>query len=318
MLSVDRKLLQEFENQLNPANPFASKIPFKILGYGEISTVFQIGDMEDVALKRMPPFASKEQRREYRQVLEEYHQILSQKIGIRVAEYACEEFTNKDGEHILYIVQERLPEESIGHRWLQRCSDTELTVLIHRVLDNLVKIWRKNQQDAPEEVIGLDAQISNWSFTGLDSEDASEPVYLDTSTPLIRRFGHELLNTEIFLKSVPPFLVWIVKLAFLQQVLDRYYDLHLVLTDFVANFYKEGQAHRIPLAVQIINAYLAQQAVDLNIAPLSEKEVRKYYREDAFIWIIFLNFRRFDRFLKTRLFRRKYNFILPGTIKRFS
>ncbi len=318
MISIDRKLLHEFENQLNPANPFASKIPFKILGYGEISTVFQIGDMTEVALKRMPPFPSKEQRREYRLALEEYNHILHHKVGLHVAEYTCEEFTNKDGQHILYIVQKRLPEASIGHRWLRRCSDAELQVLIHRVLENLLKIWRKNQRDAPQEMIGLDAQISNWSFTHLSNDEASVPVYLDTSTPLIRRSGRELLNTDIFLKSVPPFLVWIVKLAFLQQVLDRYYDLHQVLIDFVANFYKEKQSHRIPLAIQIINAYLKQQATDLNIAPLSEKEVRKYYREDAFIWMLFLNFRRFDRFLKTRLLRRKYNFILPGKIKRFS
>ncbi len=317
MLRVNRKLLQAFEDQLNPADPFSSTIPFRILGYGEISTVFQIGDMDDLALKRMPPFASREQRTQYRRVLEEYHEILAYRIGIRVADYLCEELTNKDGEHILYIAQKRFPEDSVGNRRLQQCSDEELTLLLHQLLENIIKIWEKNAQDEPGEQIGLDAQISNWAFPDWQTGKTPKPIYLDTSTPLIRRRGRELLNTQVFLKSVPSFLVWIVKLAFLQQVLDRYYDLHLVLTDFVANFYKEGQPQWIPQAIRTINRFLSLRAPHLSVAPLNEKKVRKYYKEDAFIWIIFFNFRRLDRFLKTRLLRRKYNFILPGKIKRF-
>jgi hypothetical protein len=34
------------------------------------------------------------------------------------------------------------------------------------------------------------------------------------------------------------------------------------------------------------------------------------------LWRLFLAFRRIDRWLKTRLLRRRYGFILPGRIQR--
>ena len=49
---------------------------------------------------------------------------------------------------------------------------------------------------------------------------------------------------------------------------------------------------------------------------LTEKEVKRYYTEDKIIWSAFLNLRRFDRWISTRLLRRRYEFILPGKIRR--
>ena len=50
--------------------------------------------------------------------------------------------------------------------------------------------------------------------------------------------------------------------------------------------------------------------------PLTVGEVEKYYREDKFIWALFLFLRRLDRWLTTKLLRKRYEFILPGKIKR--
>jgi hypothetical protein len=49
---------------------------------------------------------------------------------------------------------------------------------------------------------------------------------------------------------------------------------------------------------------------------LSVEEVKRYYREDKLIWRLFLLFRRMDRWLTTRVFGKRYEFILPGKIKR--
>ena len=49
---------------------------------------------------------------------------------------------------------------------------------------------------------------------------------------------------------------------------------------------------------------------------MSLAEVKKYYREDKLIWTIFLAFRRMDRWLTTRVFRKRYEFLLPGKIER--
>jgi len=51
-------------------------------------------------------------------------------------------------------------------------------------------------------------------------------------------------------------------------------------------------------------------------APLTKTEVDKYYKEDKLIWMVFLGLRRLDRFFATRLLWKRYEFILPGKIKR--
>ena len=57
-------------------------------------------------------------------------------------------------------------------------------------------------------------------------------------------------------------------------------------------------------------------AVQLDVPPLTRAEVASYYKRDAFIWRVFLAFRKLDRFVKTKVLRRRYRFILPGKINR--
>jgi len=65
------------------------------------------------------------------------------------------------------------------------------------------------------------------------------------------------------------------------------------------------------VAVTIINRRLGTDQ-----KPLTVDEVDKYYREDKVIWSVYLSFRRIDRWLTTQIFRRRYEYILPGKIKR--
>ena len=89
---------------------------------------------------------------------------------------------------------------------------------------------------------------------------------------------------------------------------DEGYDVHAVYVDLVANLYKEKHPALIPLCVQLINERTGQG--------LTEKEIADYYREDKFIWSLFLAMRRFDRWLHRHVWRRQYQFILPGRIER--
>jgi hypothetical protein len=187
--------------------------------------------------------------------------------------------------------------------------------MIEAVMAGLIRIHQWNRAHNPKKQIALDGQISNWSFQ-FGKENQSRAVYFDITTPLFRVNGTEQLDTEIFLKSCPSFLVWLVRWQFLQDVLDRYYDTRMVLIDLVANFYKEGRGDRIDTALSLINQRLAWQDLEQGIAPLTRPEVDRYYKNDAFIWSLFLHLRRFDRFFKTRVLGRRYNFILPGKIIR--
>ena len=55
---IDLTLLGEFEQGLNVRWPEKSRIPARVLGYGEISTVLEIqaAPAEGLAYKRMPMF----------------------------------------------------------------------------------------------------------------------------------------------------------------------------------------------------------------------------------------------------------------------
>jgi len=192
--------------------------------------------------------------------------------------------------------------------------------LVRQILRELAKLWRFNAGKGNLE-LGIDGQISNWSVQGFDPSTRRLPddidlIYFDTSTPFLRIAGVEQLDPELFLRSAPSFLVWIMRLLFLEDVMTRYYDFHLVATDLVAQFYKEQLPEYIPELVEMTNDFFANEAADLGVEPISEKEVRSYYREDAIIWRAYLGARRIDRFLQTRLLRRDYPYILPGKIKR--
>lgn len=52
------------------------------------------------------------------------------------------------------------------------------------------------------------------------------------------------------------------------------------------------------------------------VVDLAIKVVRAYTRRDKMIWTLFLAFRKFDRWMTTKIFRKRYEFILPGKIKR--
>ena len=321
-LEIDVDLLQEFERYLDPRHPELSDIPAKVLGYGEISTVFEIGDarQRDLAYKRMPIFENDSELDHYKKTFDEYCRVLVEEIGLELPPYGYAALPPGVGMRVLFLAQKKLAPESIGNKAIHILSRDDTVRLVRQVLRELAKLWEFNARKGPFE-LGIDGQISNWSIKGFDAEstrlaDDISLVYFDTSTPFLRIDGVEQLDPELFLRSAPSFLVWILRLMFLEDVMTRYYDFHLVATDLIANFYKEQLPEYIPGLIEAANDFFDGEAANLGVAPLTEKEVRSYYREDAIIWSLYLNARRIDRFLRTRLMRRDYPYILPGKIKR--
>jgi hypothetical protein len=136
-------------------------------------------------------------------------------------------------------------------------------------------------------------------------------AYIDTSTPLMLENGVETLDPELLLQSAPSFLRWLIRWQFLDDVMTRYYDRRLVYTDLVANLFKEQRPDLVDPWIAIINAETAGK-----MQALDRKEIESYYNEDKLIWRLFLALRRMDRFIKTRLAGQRYEFVLPGKIKR--
>ena len=321
-LPVNRELLKDFEESLDPSKPEESPVPAKVLGYGEISTVFEILHISqrDIAYKRMPLFDDMQQVERYERIYHKYNELLRQ-IAIELPEYGAINVVTDDGRIVLYLYQRKLPSNSIGNNIIHTVSDDKVMTLVLKVLRELNKVWAFNRDNEPEIAVAIDGQISNWAIKDFDPENPvikedANLLYVDTSTPLIRENGVEMLDAELFLKPTPPIMRWILKKFYLQDILDRYYDFRKVAVDLIANFFKEGRDDLIPKLVELANEFFSAEAAVPGIAPIDYEEIKKYYKEDASIWSLYLNMRKIHRFIRTKILRKYYDFILPAEIKR--
>ncbi len=319
-MSDPNAILTTWEAQLDPRHPEWASPPGRVLGYGEISTVLAVDHpaLRGYVLKRMPMFENEEEVRAYLALHDKYLAILND-IGIRVPETRLEVVARPRGGYAVYILQALVPPQNVGNKLLHRLSLTEALRLVRRALEETRKVYRFNAANQGRLAIGFDAQISNWAVPDLPTDATALPeafdlVYFDTSTPLLQENGREQLDPELFLRSAPSFLVWIVKLLFLEDVMTRYYDFRKVVLDLIANFYKEKRAEWIPEVIAAVNEWV-QEWPEWQGEPYTEKEIRNYYREDAFIWSFYLTARKIDRRLH-ELLGKEYPYILPEKIER--
>ena len=305
---VDQHLLYEFEKNLNPQNLKDSSIPATLIGFGEISAIFEIVNNPRVAFKRMPLFQDHSAAAAYTDIYHEYCRLLTE-AGLRLPDHQTAIIEVPDRPVTLYIAQEKLPAGRFAHRLIHELQPDENRWLMESIVSEISKIWQFNHDQHAKLKLALDGQLSNWVW--LEEHDRPVIYYIDTSTPLFRKEGVEQLDGELFLKSSPAFLRWILRRFFMADVINRYYDQRQVFIDLAANLYKEQRPDLIFPAVDSINRQLESGQI-----PLTIDVVKKYYREDKFIWSLFLSFRRIDRWLTTKILRRRYEFILPGKIRR--
>ncbi len=320
-MEIDKALLAEFERTIDTAHPERNKIPIKVLGYGEISIVFEItGDKHPVAYKRLPIFDDEVQVTRHVNAYKGYTRLLRDEIGIPVPWSDTAWFPSEDGRVIvLYCMQTKLDPRSIGNHVIHDVDEPSLKVLVWSVMRELKKIWAFNKRQSKVQ-IGIDGQVSNWSVANYDP---ASPVigpnealsYIDTSTPMYRVDGEEAMDATLFLKSAPGLMRGTL-MGMLYEVVNRYYDWRLVANDFIANFYKEQLPGSVPAVVATVNDFFATEASEFGIEAFTVDEIKRYYKRDKQIWVIFQNLRRLDRFVKTKLLRKPYDFYLPGKIKR--
>jgi len=307
MLAADGLLL-EFEKGLNPQCLKDSPIPANIIGYGEISVIFQIADNSEVAFKRLPLFSDRPAAEKYIRRHHEYCDLLTG-AGLTLPPHQTFIIEPPQRPVTVYIGQRRLPAERFGNQLIHTSDSDNIRRLVEVIITEISKIWTFNRSHSPTLELALDGQLSNWVW--LAEQHDFVMIYIDTSTPLFRKEKIEQLDPELFLKSAPAFLRWILRLLFLEDVINRYYDQRQVYIDLVANLYKEQRPDLIAMTLDIINHQLSADQEPLTVA-----EVAKYYRQDKLIWALFLFFRRIDRWMTTRVLCRRYEFILPGKIRR--
>lgn len=301
----EQDILQAFELGLEPEWPDRSAIPCRILGYGEISTVLEIEGIPGFAAKRMPLFNSIAAAETYIGHYDTYCQRL-RSAGLQIPEGRTVTVSGKVGNTVLYLLQRKLSPERFCHKLIHQQEEPQNKAIIIRLITELEKVWSYNASRSSEIKLAIDGQLSNWVL--LENGDI---FYVDTSTPLMHENGDEVLDPELFLQSAPSFLRWLIRWQFLDDVMSRYYDSRLVYTDLIANLFKEQKADLVDDWLKAIN-----HATSGRMDALDRRQIEAYYREDKLIWSLFLALRRLDRFIKQSLLGKRYEFILPGKIKR--
>ncbi|NVM18400.1 MAG: hypothetical protein HWN80_11850 [Candidatus Lokiarchaeota archaeon] len=320
-MKIDIEILKKLERSIDTYNPEKGEVSIKILGYGEISLVFEIvGDPKQIAYKRIPIFENEKQVNRHIWAYNEYNRILIEEVGLNLPGYDVAWFKDEEEKIQFYCVQEKISSESVGNRVIHELSKEDVNTLILLAMREMKKVWLYSKNHETID-LGLDGQISNFAVIGYDPNNPeiredTKLIYFDTSTPMFRKNGIEAMDAELFLKSTPSFLRFLVKAAFLDEVVDRYYDWRLVTIDLIANFFKEQKPELIPGIIRQVNKFFKEEASEFNMESITFEEVQKYYKNDKMIWVIFQNARKIDRYLKTKLFKKKYDFYLPGKIKR--
>ena len=106
-LNVNVELLKQFEKGLDPSFPEKSAVPARVLGYGEISTVLELGmgSERELAYKRLPMFRTEEEAKSYQALYQEYIELLTDRVGLRVVPSDTTRFMVEDKRRmVVYIV----------------------------------------------------------------------------------------------------------------------------------------------------------------------------------------------------------------------
>lgn len=318
-------ILKKFEDSLYSNTSKKERILINVLGYGEMSIVFEIlNDVNNSAYKRLSIFDEENQVKRHIQVFKEYYRILYEELNIKIPPYKIHWFRDRSNSIKFYYIQQKLPAFSIGNKAIHSLDKKGIMNFVLLILEEMKKVWIFNHSQDKIKV-GLDAQISNFAIENFNQTNPtldanSNLIFLDTIPPFFRINGKDAMDLTLLLKSTPTFLKWILKINYIQnimnKVVNRYYDFRTTVIDLIANFSKEQRADLIPALIKLVNNFITQELSELNIRPVKLKEIIKYYKYDRLIWILFQNLRRLDRFITTRLFRKKYEFFLPPRIKR--
>lgn len=266
-----------------------------VLGGGEISLVLGCPtDGPKVACKRLPLFGDRVRFDAYRRTLDEYVEALGEG-GVDVVETELTPVARADGMIAGYAIQPILPANTLCPDVLARAKPADGHPLVEAVVETAFAVI------GPK--LGIDAQLSNWTW-----EDG-RLRYLDVTTPMIWADDDTpCLDLDLLTSSLPAIARWPVKRFLAPGILDGYRNRRGVANDLLGNLIKERLDPWIPAFLAAVNRELRP--------PITEQDVRRYYRSDARLWEFLLRIRRADRAWQRRVRHRTYPFLLPRGVDR--
>lgn len=267
----------------------------RVLGYGEISLVLGWpAERPAYACKLLPQFPDRARFDAYRETLDRYLEAL-RRAGVNPIATELRAVVRPGGAVAGYAVQPTVPATSLAPAVLAAADPAPGHPLVGAIVDAAAEMITPR--------IGLDAQLSNWSW-----RDGSL-TYIDVTTPMLwSQDGLPLLDLALLTQPLPWALRGGVRRLLAPRILDGYRDLRGVYLDLCGNLIKERLEAWLPFLLERVNERVER--------PLSAQEVRRYYRSDARLWGILLAIRRLDRAWQRRVRRRPYPFLLPQRVER--
>src|SRR5262249_16142625 len=136
--------------------------------------------------------------------------------GVPILETELQPLDREAPPFVAYCTQPAFESSALLTDRLARMDSAAARAPFARVVDVVVRAISRR--------LGLDAECTNWAL--LDGA----PVYIDTSTPLMRDAeGREEVDVEIFLASVPAILRPFVRRFMVRGILDSFFDRRAVL-----------------------------------------------------------------------------------------
>ena len=264
------------------------------LGYGEISLVLGWPQAAPrYACKRMPAFPSQAAFESYARTLGDYVAALGA-AGMDVVPTEMRGVDQPGGGVVGYVVQPILPADTLAPPILHAADPGDGHPLVEAIVAAAAGTVSPR--------IGLDAQLSNWTW------DDGRLTYLDVSTPMLwDEAGVSRLDLEPLAQAYPAILRPLLRRFVAPRILDGYRDLRGVYLDLCGNLLKERLDRWLDPFLAEIDGRLPER--------LTRKDVERYYRSDARLWAVLLRLRRLDRAWRLRT-GRTYPFLLPGPIER--
>ena len=287
--------LQRLDAEVESALGQADESRLLVLGGGEISLVLGWPPADPAfACKRLPVFPTRNRFDAYRRTLLDYLNALRER-GVDVVETELSPIEREDGTVAGYAVQAVLPAKTLAPAVLAACDAADGHPLVDAVVETAFA--------AIGPRLGIDAQLSNWTW------EKGRLRYLDVTTPMIwAADGSPRLDLDLLVRGLPAITRRPVRRFLAPGILDGYRHRRGVANDLLGNLIKERLNAWIPAFLEPVNRSLDP--------PISEQEVRSYYRSDARLWEWLLRIRRLDRAWQRHVRRRPYRFLLPHGVAR--
>lgn len=282
--------LADLEKMVQGALAKRDTSELNVLGFGEVSVAlgWPIDEPSHVC-KRMPPMSG-EQFAAYSSLVSSYVDGLRQ-AGQAVVETAvCS--VDRGDKMVAYIVQPRLPKETLGDQVLLSSEPDPSHPFLAAVADSFGLVSQR---------LSIDAQVTNFSWDGetLTLLDVGTPFFWDDD-------GTLLFDLDGFTPMIPAPLRGIIKRDLI-KVIDRWKEPRQVAVDVVANLYREGLAQWMEPAIFALSQAFPDEPA------ITRAEAMASYEDDRKTFPRLTKLQRTQRAWQTSVRRAPYEFFISDT-----